>query len=234
MLHAGFSKDKKVRKSNFDLVLLLEWCSLSGSISASMRFHQIIYPVGVVLVLMIFSPCIGRAQEDSVKQEDYPVKLFRPREEMMRVELTVKARQKLLELRAFLENRELQELNEHCGLSISSSAAKIASLDSARISLTSGLSWEINDGPPGRPGNLLFKLLSKKGRQRPEVVDWIKYEQFLSAYESKDTFPNELIDSISLYYTFNDNSQPCLQVGYAFKPSGDKGYKLVNKEVKIF
>ena len=88
-----------------------------------MRCHQIIYPVGVVLVLMIFSPCIGLAQEGSVKQEDYPVKLFRPREDMMRVELTVKARQKLLELRAFLENRELQEVNEHCGHNISSSAA---------------------------------------------------------------------------------------------------------------
>ena len=170
------------------------------------------------------------AQEDTTQ---YSIKIFDTRHAQEITDLNLKAWQMLLKLKTYIDYHELPEFKNNCDTIRKTSNVKMQ--DSTVLTLKSGLSWILEDGPPKQPKHFHWKLLSKKGKQQPGMQDRIRYLQFITRCEELDDLAYDMIREMNMYYSFkNTENEPCMKVYYTFQPDEKNKFDLINREVKVY
>ena len=72
--------------------------------------------------------------------------------------------------------------------------------DSGSITLKSGISWNLEKGPPPEPKHFIRKALTKKRREDKAVMDRLKYLQFCNCEIEQDKALIDMIDNFTRYF----------------------------------
>jgi len=184
--------------------------------------------ITLLIWLVVFTNFIGAAQEDTTQ---YPINLVDLSHAEERTNTDLSFLQKMLQVKMYLVPKELDRFKEKCVLLDSQSE----NYDCTTITLHSGLSWNLEKGPPEKPKHFNWYIFSKKGRNRPEMQERIKYLQFVYRCEEINHLATDMIERLDAYYSFTDHDgNLCLRAIYRFQPNEKGGYDLVKTKVKEY
>ena len=133
----------------------------------------------------------------------------------------------LLKLKTYVDYRNLTEVKEHCD------TTKIT--DHFRITLKSGLSWDMEEGPPEKPNGMFFKNMSEKGRTRKDMTDWDKYLLFIRECQKYGGLAFDMVEKVDVYINFqNQDTSPCVVVKYEFNPSNNRKFEQSKRDIWVY
>ncbi len=133
----------------------------------------------------------------------------------------------LLKLKTYVDYRNLPEVKSHCDTS------KIS--DQFRITLKSGLSWDMEEGPPEKPNGLFLKNMSEKGRSRKDVTDWDKYLLFIRECQKYGGLAFDMVEKVDVYINFfNQDRSPCMVVKYEFNPLDNRKFEQSKRDIWVY
>lgn len=109
----------------------------------------------------------------------------------------------------------------------------VTRIDSINLTLKSGISWDLRNGPPPSPKNFYFKILAKKGKRDQAVIERLKYLEFCYDLDVKNKQLFEVIEKFNTYYVIIIEGVEYIRMEYEIKFNKEGKMKISRKEIMI-